>query len=166
MVCFLKCSEKSPFHYRPFCRRTINRFSHAFLRALNIFTNGAMILKIHSACNFADVIFSSEKLLLCVYCACTSESKPAYFCLLCMCNMSKSGFGKFQSKKVRILPENFFGKAMFIFFTNDKSGTLRGYMYFWNTPLIFMIFRNEHGRAVMVGRYVIGYSIVCPLRFH
>ena len=59
MVRFLKHLETSPFHWRWFCGCVINRLGHAFPRTWNIFTNGTLILKIYSAYNFADVMFSS-----------------------------------------------------------------------------------------------------------
>ena len=55
---FLKHLETSSFHWRWFCRCMINRLSHTFPRTQNIFTNGALIPKIYSACSFADAMFS------------------------------------------------------------------------------------------------------------
>ena len=60
MVYFPKRLETSPFHCRRFCRYTINRLGHDFPWTRNIFTNGALIPKIYSACSFADGMFSSE----------------------------------------------------------------------------------------------------------
>ena len=59
MGCFLKRLETSPFHKKWFCMCTVNRLSHAFPHTWDIFTNGALILKIYSACSFANGMFSS-----------------------------------------------------------------------------------------------------------
>ena len=97
MVYFLKRLETSPFRREWFCRCAINRLSHAFRHTRNVFTNGALI-PIHSAYSFVE---TSEKLLL----SCLSLTRRAlsrvnlhYFCLLRMCNASKSDFGKFRHK--------------------------------------------------------------------
>ena len=105
MVCFLKCLETSPFCGRWFCRCAINRLGHAFPWTRNIFTNGTLILKIYSACSFADTMFSSGnfgEIFSCfmsfAHMQSTSKSKSAYFYLSHIWNMSKMGFGKFQHK--------------------------------------------------------------------
>ena len=51
--------------------------------------------------------------------------------------------------------ENHTCSFVFVFFMTTKSETLRGYPYFRNALLIFMIFRHEHGTAVTVGMYAI-----------
>ena len=101
MVRFLRHLETSPFHWRQFCRCVINRLGHAFPRTRNIFTNGALIPKIYSACSFEDAMFSSGNFgetSLCfvsfAHVQSTSKSKSAYFYLLPLHNASKSGFGK------------------------------------------------------------------------
>ena len=43
-----------------FCKCSINRLGHAFPWTRNIFTDGAPIPKIYSACSFTDAMFSSE----------------------------------------------------------------------------------------------------------
>ena len=40
-----------------------------------------------------------------------------------------------------------------VFHERQNLELLRGYPYFWNAQLIFMIFRNKYGTAVMVGMY-------------
>ena len=87
MVCFLKRLETSPFCWSRFCRCVINRLGHAFPRTRNIFTNGAMILKIYLACSFTDAMFSSGNFGETSFCFVsfphahsTSENKSAYFC--------------------------------------------------------------------------------------
>ena len=82
----------------------------------------------------------------------TSESKSAYFCLSRMRNVSKSGFGTFQYKSFSNSRENS-EKLSLLFTRTTKSGTLKGYLYFRNALLIFMIFRSEHSGAVTVGMY-------------
>ena len=93
----------------------------------------------------------------------TSENKPAYFCLSAMRYTSKRGFSKFPHKKLQLL-SGAIRKAVFrllgflvsfcLFFSQmAKSRTLRSYPHFWNALLIFLIFRNEYGRAVLVGMY-------------
>ena len=74
MVCFLKCLETSPFRWRWFCRCAINRPCHAFPLTRKIFTNGALVPKIYSACSFVDAMFSS------------GNFRETFFasCLLCM----------------------------------------------------------------------------------
>ena len=42
---------------------------------------------------------------------------------------------------------------------------LRGYLYIRNTLLIFMIFRNKYGRAVMVGTYARSLKMCCYLMY-
>ena len=98
MVCFLKCLGMSPFCWRRFCRFMINTLSHAFPCTQNIFTNGALIPKIYSACSFTGPTFSSgnfgetssascllptcrafprANLHISVFCACTTHPKVA-----------------------------------------------------------------------------------------
>ena len=57
MVYFLKLLETSPF-WRWFCRWENNRLSHALPCTQNVFTNGAPIPKIYSACSFTDAMCS------------------------------------------------------------------------------------------------------------
>ena len=100
---FLNCLETSSFRWRQFCRCVINKLGHAFSQTQNVFTNGALILKISSVCSFTDTMFSSgnfrETFFFCfmyfVHTQSISESKSAYFCLLRLHTASKSGFGKF-----------------------------------------------------------------------
>ena len=91
----------------------------------------------------------------------TSKSKSTYFCLSHMRNTSKSGFGKFWYKSFSYSWEKSERPCFFCFFSRlTKSGTLRGYPYFQNALLLFMIFRNKYGTAVTC-RHV--YRIHLPL---
>ena len=105
MVCFLKCLEASLFRWKQFCRCMINRLGHDFPQTQNIFTNGTLILKIYSACSFADTMFSSGnfgEIFSCfmsfAHMQSTSKSKYAYFYLSHTHKASKSGSVKFQHK--------------------------------------------------------------------
>ena len=103
MGCFLKCLETSPFCWRWFCRCAINRLGHAFntkhfykwhsdsedLFGLQLRGCYVLFRKLQRHC-FCFVSFAHTQS--------TSESKSAYFYLLCMRIASKSGFGKFWHK--------------------------------------------------------------------
>ena len=68
------------------------------------------------------------------------DSKSAYFFLSCICNASKSGFSNFHYKSFGDSQEKS-EKLCLLFSSMTKSKTLRGYPYFRNALLIFMIFR-------------------------
>ena len=72
-------------------------------------------------CSFRE---TSEKLFLCVFCACT-EHFPEQ---ICMCLSFTHAW--------------------------QNPELLRGYQYFRNALLTLMIFQNKYGRAVTVGMYV------------
>ena len=55
IVCFFQCLETSHFCCRWFSRHAIYRLSHTFPSTWNVFTYGAPILKIYSACSFMDI---------------------------------------------------------------------------------------------------------------
>ena len=65
-------------------------------------------------------------------------------------------FAKFQYKSFGYTREKLETPCLFavVFSWLTKSGTLKGYLYFRNALLIFMIFRNTYGRAIKVGMYV------------
>ena len=71
----------------------------------------------------------------------TSKSKSAYFCLLRMRNVSNIGFGKFQYKKLWLLPEKI-RKVMFVFFTNDKIWSFEKLSVFPERPIDFRDFQE------------------------
>ena len=93
----------------------------------------------------------------------TSKSKSAYICLSRMRNASKHGFSKFwhknfsysRGKSETALGENRKDRVclLLLFHEWQNLELLRGYPYFRNAILIFMIFRNKYVRAVMVGMY-------------
>ena len=97
----------------------------------------------------------------------TSQSKAAYFCLSCMCNASKSGFGKFRHKSFSYSQEKserpclLFFFFFFLYHEWQNPELLRGYLYFWNTLLIMMIFRDKYSTAVTVGMYAAFLDTVC-----
>ena len=101
MGCFLKCLETSPFCGRWFCRCAINRLGHAFPWTRNIFTNGALVPKIYSACSFMDVMFSSGNFretffLLHVFRACAEHfwEQICIFLFFAHAQHVQSGFSK------------------------------------------------------------------------
>ena len=143
MVCFLKHLEMSPFRWRRFCRCTINRLGHAFPRTWNIFTNGALILKIYWACSFADAMFSSgnfrKLFLLCVFCAHTEHSREQIciylFCACAMCPKVTSASSGTEASAT--LGENWKGcVCLLLLFHEWQNPELRDYPYFWNALLI------------------------------
>ena len=147
-----------------FCRCAINRLSHALPRIQNIFTNGAMIRKIYSACSFADVMFSSGNFGETSSASCLSCTRRATLrtnlhisVFLHMQKTSKSSFGKFPYKKPRPLSGKIRKLALVFCFFPHKWPNLglrdRGYPYCQNALLIFMTVRNKYSRAMTVGIY-------------
>ena len=140
MGCILKRLETSPFCWRWFCRCAIIRLCHAFPWTWNIFTNGALIPTIYLACSFVDAMLCLRNFGETFFCSLsfahvqsTSVSKSAYFCLSHMRTTSKTGFGKFLEWK--------------------KPELLRGFPYFQNALLFWMIFQNKYCTAITVGMY-------------
>ena len=159
MGCCLKRLETSPFHWRWFCRCAINRLGHAFPQTRYIFTNGAPIPTICLAWSFADAMLSSGNFgetfscfMSFAHAQSTSKRKSEYFCLLCMCTASKSGFSKFQHKSLSYSLKK--SERPCVFFHSWENPELsRSYPYFRNALLILMIFCNKYGTAVTVGMY-------------
>ena len=85
------------------------------------------------------------------------KSISAYFCFRTCVMCPKSGF----TTKVLVQKlQRFSGKMakaefVVVFMKEKISRTLTGYSYFLNALLIFIIFRSEYGRAIMVGMYAV-----------
>ena len=73
-----------------------------------------------------------------------------------MRNASKSEIGKFQQMLWLLLGKIENTVFVVVFHEQDNPELLRGYPYFPNMLLIFIIFRNKYGTAVMVGMYIKG----------
>ena len=96
------------------------------------FINGALVLKIYSACSFVDAMFSSGNFFCFASFAraqSTSEGKSAYFFV----------FHKFLYKKLWLFLGKI-GRPVCVFLMKNKIATLKVYPHFWNILLIFMIF--------------------------
>ena len=144
MVCFLERLETSPYHWRRFCRCTINRCSHAFAHTQSVFTTGALIPKIYSTCSFVEVTLSSGNFfcfLSFTHAQSTSESKSEYFCLSHI-HMSKSGFSKFWYKSFCSSQENLERLRLFIVFRNDKIQNFERLSVFPKRPTDFHDFQE------------------------
>ena len=138
------------FSLETVCRCTINRLSHTFPRTRNIFTNGALIPMIYSACscmdsmfsfgNFGETFFFASCLLhkrrallranlhISVFRACTLRPKVA---------LVSSG-----TKASATLRKNQKGHVCLLLFFHEWENPelFRGYPYFPNALLIWMIF--------------------------
>ena len=156
MVCFLKRLETSPCRWRWFCSRTINRLCHAFPRTQNIFTNGALIPKIYSACSFADTMFFSgnfgetllcftsfkalprENLHILVFQACAPRPKVAS-----VSSSTKASATFWKNRK----------GCVCLFFHDRASGTFERLSIFPEHPINYSDFKEQirHSRN---GRYV------------
>ena len=152
-VCFLKHLEMSPFHWRQFCRCTINRLSHTFPYIQNIFKNGALIPKIYSACSFMAPMFPLGNCEKTSSASCLSAQPRAllranlHISVFCACaTHSTSGFSKFQYKRFGDFREKSEKLSLFVVvFMNDTIQYFESYPYFQNTLMIFMVFTMNLG---------------------
>ena len=152
------------FCWGQFCRCVINRLGHAFPWTQNVFTNGALIPKIYSACSFADAMFSWGSFretfsLHCVFRASTEHFQEQICIFLYFApaqRVQKMALVSSGTKASVTLWENRKGHVCLLLFHEwHNSELLRGYPYLLNTLLILMIFWNKYGRVVMVGMYVL-----------
>ena len=166
MACFLKSLEMSHFRWRRFRRCAIHKLSlHKWypesedLFGLQLHSCSVLFGKLwrNFFCfrSFAHMQSTPRaNLPMSVFRACKMHPKVA------LVSSGTKSFGYSQEKLER--------PCLFVclFSQMTKSGALRGYPYFWNTLLIFMIFRNEYNRTIMVGMHVLytdgtrGYDVL------
>ena len=140
------------FYERQFSRCTINRLSHAFPNTHNNIANGTLILKLSiwlavswMQCSLQE---TSEETSLALCLSCMHRALPRtnlYISVLCTyATQPEVASVCCSAKSFSNLRKNWKGQVFL-------CGALRSYLYFRNTLLIFMIFGNKYGRAVVVG---------------
>ena len=134
----------------------------AMLSIPNIFTNGALISKIYSACSFVDAMFSWGNFgeIFCCFMSfahAQSTSKAnLHISIFRTCKTRpKVALVSSGTKASATLREGQKGCVclLLLFHKWQNLELLRGYLYFWKALLILMIFPNKYGRAVTIGMY-------------
>ena len=92
-----------------------------FLRMAPWFQNSIQLTASQMWCFLQETLEKLFRFMSFVYAQSTSKSKSARFCLLHMCNTSKSGFGKFWYKSFGYSQEKSERTLFFFFFFRERQ---------------------------------------------